>query len=110
MVGRSTLFASHRRDLKEAHEQHVKALMKLVEMLAEQVDYLRAKLDGHPHIPASAPSANPSGLPAPQPGRPLFLSEEEEDLMALRINEYIDDQDLAELQSQLNLPSLEADE
>lgn len=84
--------------------------MKLVEMLAEQVDYLRAKLDGHPHIPATRPALNPSEQPPMQAGHPLFLSDEEEDMLALRLNDYITDPDLEELRAQLNLPSLEPDE
>lgn len=84
--------------------------MKLVEMLAEQVDYLRAKLDGHAYVPASVPSVNPSKQPEPLPGHPMYLSEEEEDLLALRLNDYLDDGDLDELRTQLNLPSLEPDE
>lgn len=104
------MLGSHRRDLKDAHAEHVKALMKLVEMLAEQVDYLRAKLDGHPHISPSAPASNPSAQPEPLAGHPMYLSEEEEDLLALRVNDYITDPDLEELRTQLNLPSLEPDE
>lgn len=106
----ATLFASHRRDLKDAHEAHVKALMKLVEMLAEQVDYLRAKLDGHPHIPVTRPALNPSSLPEPVAGHPLYLSEEEEDMLALQLNDHITDLDLENLRTQLNLPALEPDE
>lgn len=106
------MFGSHRRDLKESHEAHVKSLMKLVEMLAEQVDYLRAKLDGHPYIGASVPSLNPSGLPPAPEGfdGPKYLSEEEEDLLALRLNEHISQDVLDELTEAFQLPSLEPDE
>jgi len=110
------MFGSHRRDLKDAHAAHVRALEKLVTFMADEIDYLRAKVAGYPHIPASVPSLNPSGQP-PATGGNMYLSEEEEDALALHLNDYLGPGDLAALRDDLGLditgielPPLEPDE
>lgn len=106
------MFGSHRRDLKEAHDRHVRDLYKLVDVLAEQVDYLRAQLNGVGYIKPGTPAANPTHQPVAEPGQPMFLSEEEEELMALRLHDHISEYDLENLRAELDLrvPLLEADE
>lgn len=65
-------------DLKEAHELRVKELMRTIDVLAEQVEWLRMQ-QGRPN-PASMPTYNPTELPDLVPGAPTHMSEVEEDL------------------------------
>ena len=90
-------------DLKEAHEANRKDLMKLVDMLAEQVDYLRMQA-GRPSFTKMQP-LNPAKQPEFQGGL-AHVTEEEEDLMALHEFGHISEATLRDLQSQLDLPNL----
>jgi hypothetical protein len=93
------MFRSHRNDLIEARDREVAALKLLVDSLAEQIDYLRS-LMGQPNL-TRATSALPRELQGPDlaPGFANYLSEEEEDLIALQeaghINELELEQQLA---------------
>lgn len=100
-------------DLKEAHAQEVRALNKVIEALAEQIEYLRATF-GRPHLPSAKGTP---GLSWPPPelldlvsddegGNDLprqYLNEDEEDLIALRENGLISDEELAAVQATLRL-------
>ena len=92
-------------DLKEAHEREVKQLMRLVDALAEQIEYLRAQL-GRPFIGAAHPGLNPTQQPLAVhdmdgSSTSLHVSEEEEDLMALHEMGHVDDWELAALRNAL---------
>lgn len=100
-------------DLKEAHEARVRELMRLVDALAEQVEYLRAQL-GRPFIAQNHPGLNPAQQPlvvhdmdgaAPK----LHVSEEEEDLLALHEMGHVDDWELEALKGQLGLTNVSRD-
>jgi hypothetical protein len=69
---------AHIADLKDAHELRCKELMRTIDTLAEQIEWLRLQ-QLRPN-PASMPSFNPTELPDIVPGLPSHLSEEEEDL------------------------------
>jgi len=93
-------------DLKEAHEARVRDLMRLADMLAEQVEYLRAQL-GRPFVSPSHPGLNPAEQPLAvhepmDSGRPslLHVPEEEEDLRALHEIGHLDDLQLAKALSE----------
>lgn len=99
--------SAHRADLKEAHEREVAALKLLVEMLAEQVDYLRATIAQRPYVnPRAAQPVNPSQLQPAVPGEPAYLTEEEEEILALRELDHITDSDVEHLREQLGLERL----
>jgi len=101
-------------DLKEAHENRVRELMRLVDALAEQVEYLRAQL-GKPFISASHPGLNPAQQPLVihdldgASATPLHVSEEEEDLLALHETGHIDDWELEALKGHLGLTHVSRD-
>lgn len=88
----STLADARIADLKEAHEREVKQLMRLVDALAEQVEYLRGQL-GRPNL-SKVPSLNPTEQPEFLATSNAFLSEEEEELRHLRKEGLISDLDL----------------
>lgn len=94
------MFGSHRRDLKEAHERHVAALEKLAIVLSDQVDWLRWQLSEKPHVGPNLFPAEPVEEAGPLPEK-KYLSEEEEDILALHLNDYLSDSDLKELEGQL---------
>jgi len=91
------LYEARIADLKEAHAAEVRALDKVIDSLAEQIEYLRATF-GKPHITPSTPTTpglawQGEGLTDlgfdPEELQELasrHLSEEEEDLLALREN------------------------
>lgn len=95
----------HREDLKEAHENVVKAMRDTIIMQADMIDYLRSKADGHAYIPARTPALNPAQQPVadPEPGSRKWLSEEEEEIMALQLNGRISEMELSALQETLGL-------
>ncbi len=84
--------------------------MRLVDALAEQVEYLRAQL-GRPFIPSKHPGLNPTDQPLAvhsmddEPSR-LHVSEEEEDLLALHELGHVDDWELEALRGQLGLSNV----
>lgn len=90
-------------DLKEAHEREVKHLKMLADVLAEQVEYLRAQRAGHPFISTQQRGTNPSELELVQPDSLAYMSEEEEDLRALQDNGHISPMDLEKALAQLQL-------
>lgn len=100
---RDELFEARIADLKEAHEARVRELMRLVDALAEQVEYLRAQI-GRPFIPAKHPGLNPTDQPVAvhdmESPIPLHVSEEEEDLAALHAEGHLDDWELEALKAQ----------
>lgn len=104
------VFDRHRDDLKESHALTVKSLQDTILILVDQVEHLRAQLDGRPHVSAARPAANPTQQQPAAPGVTPYLSEEEEDLLALHLGGHISDQELADLTSAFaRQPSLESD-
>ena len=83
-------------DLKEAHEKRHEESMRVVKSLADQVEFLRAKHYGP--VTAATPgftAASVKSRPEPDfmPGMahsPFFLTEDEEDLLALKDGGFID--------------------
>lgn len=101
---RDELFEARIADLKEAHENRVRELMRLVDALAEQVEYLRAQL-GRPFIAQQHPGLNPAQQPpvvrhSDDVPPLLHVPEEEEDLRALHEMGYLDDAQLAKALSE----------
>ena len=89
----------------------MRALRTTIDVLAEQVEWLRWQLTQTPHAAEITRPRNPSAQPEPETGFPLFMSEEEEDLLALRLNEHISESDLEAIRGELRLaPSLEVSE
>ncbi len=102
------MFNRHRQDLKEAHEAVVKAMRDTILVQADMIDYLRSKADGHAYVPMRTPALNPSNQPVadPDPGSRKWLSEEEEELLALQLNGHISELELARLQEGLGMPGI----
>lgn len=98
------MLGTHRRDLKESHAETIRQMERMIVLLSDEVDYLRHLLDQKAYIRPSTPAANPSGLVPAEPGQKLWLSEEEEDILALRLNDYLDDSDLRDLESLTGAP------
>jgi type I site-specific restriction endonuclease len=99
------MFSSHRRDLKEAHAKHVEALEKLAIVLSDQVDWLRWQLSQKAHVsPPLFPKEEEEQTHAKEQAARKWLSEEEEDILALRMNDYLTDADLQELEADLGIP------
>lgn len=94
------LHAARIADLKEAHAGEVRALNKVIEALAEQVEFLRIQL--HLAPPQRGPAPDLAGSPMAMPDAPLFLSEEEEEALALHEMGQLSDADLARVQEALN--------
>ena len=108
---RDELFEARIEDLKEAHEARVTELMRLVDALAEQVEYLRAQI-GRPFIQAQHRGINPADQIMVEPEDldvPKHVSEEEEDLLALHELGHVDDWELEALKQQLPGLSLSRD-
>jgi hypothetical protein len=110
---RDEMHEAHVVDLKEAHEARVREMMRLVDALAEQVEYLRAQL-GRPFIAAGHPGLNPTNQPVAVhaldgDSAPLHVSEEEEDLLALHELGHVDDWELETLRGQLGLHTVSRD-
>lgn len=100
------LYEARIADMKEANEARVRDLMRLVDALAEQIEYLRAQL-GRPFIAQTPPGLNPTKQLEVVPmadgasSGPLHVSEEEEDLLALHEMGHLDDWELSALKGQL---------
>lgn len=90
-------------DLKEAHAREVKHLKMLADVLAEQVEYLRAQAAQRPFISTKVKGTNPSELATVQPGDLAYMSEEEEDLRALAEFGHISELDLEKALAGLQL-------
>lgn len=95
------LHAARIADLKEAHAGEVRALNKVIEALAEQVEFLRIQLHLAPPVRVG-PAPDLAGSPKAMPDAPLFLSEEEEEALALHEMGQLSDSDLARVQEALN--------
>lgn len=100
----------HRADLKEAHSAEVRAMRDTILVQADIIDYLRAKLDGHAYVSQRTMAINPTHQPPADPaqGSKKWLSEEEEEILALNLNGHISDLELAHLQDELGLSHLMA--
>lgn len=84
-------------ELKAAHAAEVKQLMRTVDVLAEQVEYLRAQLHPAPRALPAARADIPDedwGPLTPVEVQP-WMSEEEEDLRSLHNEGLLDAQELA---------------
>ena len=101
MVVRRSTHEARIADLKEAHEANRRDLMKLVDMLAEQIDYMR-QLAGRPNFARTVP-LNPSKQPPVEQGGWAHVSEEEEDLRALQEFGHISQFEMDRLAEELNL-------
>lgn len=95
-----TLWQARVDDLKEAHEREIKALRLMIDALAEQIDYLRVQLNQSPRAREAIPGLAES--PMVEDGLPLFLTEEEEEAIALRQAGLISEADLERIQQGLN--------
>lgn len=107
-----TLFRKHRDDLLASMEREREAWRMVVTVLADQVEYLRYMVTKTPHLsPALRNLTAGETQPVGDAGTRPYLTEDEEELLALRINEHIDDARLRELAKELNIPvpSLEPD-
>lgn len=99
----SDLYEARIADLKEAHEARVREMLRTIEALAEQIDYLRAVFGRAQPMSGSLVR---QGTTVPfelqvDDDMPLHMSEEEEDILALAENELISDEQLARMQAQL---------
>lgn len=100
----------HRADILDAHRLTVKTLQDMILVLRDDVEYLRAKVDDRAYVAPSRPPLNPTNQPPAEAGLKLYLSEEEEELLAANLAGHIDDMELAQLRDDLNLPMLEPDD
>lgn len=93
-------------DLKEAYAEERRALNKVIDALAEQVEYLRATF-GRPHLAGrpSTPGLSWQGaVESEVEGHKLFMSEEEEDLLALHESGLLAKHELEASLAKLQLP------
>lgn len=98
---RHTLFARHRRDLIDAMDRVQVAQAQVIQVLVDEVEFLRYMLLNRPHMhPLNAAAAPLAGEPS---DRPMWLSEEEEELLNLRLQDHISQTDLDALQSELGI-------
>lgn len=97
----------HREDVLAMHEAVAKAMRDTLLVQADVIDYLRSKLDGHAYVPSRTPAVNPTEQIPADPGERKWLTEEEEELLALRLNGHINDVELANLQESLGMPHLQ---
>lgn len=100
---RDDVYEARIADLKEQFAEERRALNKVIEALAEQIEYLRVTL-GKPAITRAEPTPGlswqgPEGwdelLKINEDELPRHLSEEEEDLLSLREANLISDEELA---------------
>lgn len=104
----------HREDLLAAQENERKALNMVITVLADQIEWLRWQHDKAPHFSTAMRGLTSEQLaPADEPDFNPFMSEEEEELLALRLNDHINDQELQTLREEVGkvipLPRLEPD-
>jgi hypothetical protein len=97
----------HRSDLKEAHANEVKAMRDTILVQADMIDYLRSKVEGHAYVPQRNLVGMDPPPPQPlQPGERKWLSEEEEEILALKLNGHISELELTQLQETLGIPGI----
>lgn len=94
LLSRTRLWEARVQDLKDAHEREVKHLKMMADVLAEQIEYLRAQAAGQPFIPTRVQGTNPAELEPVAPGGLAYMGEEEEDLRALAAYDHITPQAL----------------
>lgn len=101
MIFRQSQSALFERLLKEKDQQ--------IKILAEQIDYLRVLLAERGVAPLSTAlrPLNPADQPPAVMGVPPYLSDEEEDLLALHESGRISDAQLKQLREDLDLPELQ---
>lgn len=108
------MFRKHRDDLLDAMERERAAWKMVVTVLADQVEFLRYQVTQTPHMSAALHTlTDPAAVPPPvADGFRPYLTEDEEELLALRINDHIDEVELRKLAEELDIPvpSLEPDE
>lgn len=110
------MFRKHRNDLLDAMERERAAWKMVVTVLADQVEFLRYQVTQAPHMSvalrdlAEKPVMT-TASPAADGFRP-YLTEDEEELLAARLNGHIDEAELRAFAEELNIPvpSLEPDE
>ena len=102
------MFNRHRQDLKEAQEQTIKAMRDTILIQADMIDYLRSKADGHAFVSTRTPALNPSQMVPAEMDGPKWLTEEEEEILALNLQGRISDHELQKLQADLGLSGLSA--
>ncbi len=76
---------------------------KVIQVLVDEVEFLRYLLLNRPHMHPLNPAMAPAEGDAPAPDRPMWLSEEEEDILALRLADHISQTDVDALESELGL-------
>lgn len=95
-------------------ERERAAWKMVVTVLADQVEFLRYMATQTPHMSPALHSltADPAAAPEAADGYRPYLTEDEEELLALRLGEHIDETRLREIAEELNIPvpSLEPDE
>jgi len=95
-------------DLKEAGEQRVKELLRTVTALAEQVEFMRTQHYG-PRVSGASVAREMPVLPEEfdlmPSSRPLYMSEEEEELDALRAGGHLSPADHAAALEQIRAAS-----
>jgi hypothetical protein len=79
-------------ELKERYEAQLKEKERIIDVLAEQVDFLRNQL-GQANL-AHRQSANPTEQPAMLVDASPFLSEDEEDMLAMHAAGHLSDDQL----------------
>jgi hypothetical protein len=62
------LFDRHRQDLLDAQAATIKAMQDSILILVDQVEYLRAQVDGKPHISSTRPALIPTKQPPLEEG------------------------------------------
>ncbi len=92
------MFDRHRRDLKEAHAETIKQMERIIIILTDEVDYLRYKL-GQPPVQRPVVDAVEDAQP-----RKMWLSEEEEDILAMQMNDLLNSEDMKRIESTLGAP------
>jgi hypothetical protein len=104
------VFRRHRDDLLAAQENERIAMNKVITVLADQVEWLRWQLNKAPHMsPAlrdlhmqTAPvMPTPDTLEGFDPNFVPYMTEEEEEMLALRINDHITDLELEALRGEV---------
>lgn len=93
------MFDRHRRDLKEAHAETVKQMERIILILTDQVDYLRYQLN---QPPVQRPVTEEGVMDAE--ARKMWMSEEEEDILAMQLNGLLANEDIKRLEDTLGAP------
>lgn len=97
MPRQSALYEARITDLKEAHEARIQELMRTIDVLAEQVEYLRATGGIPQPLRTRGAGINTAQLETPDLprfGPSQYMTEEEEDVRALHSNGLLDEQSL----------------